>query len=147
MNEKKVTRRDFIFNSAAAASVVTLSMAAACKDEKAAAPKEAPKKEEPKKAEAPKAAEKAPEKAAEPAKVAEAPAAGGDGACNDLTGLSDADKAVRKSLGYVDVSADAAKNCANCALFKAGSPCGTCTAVKGPIAAKGYCTAWAPKPA
>lgn len=73
---------------------------------------------------------------------------GGDSAakgCTDVSGLTDAEKATRNSLKYEDKSSDPAKNCANCSLFVAGEPCGTCTVVKGPIAAAGNCTAWAPK--
>ncbi len=75
-------------------------------------------------------------------------AGGGDKAaagCTDVSGLTDAEKATRNSLKYVDKSTDPAKNCGNCSLFVAGEPCGTCSVVKGPIAAAGNCTAWAPK--
>lgn len=86
------------------------------------------------------------------------PAAQGSGAgsapqpvaagCNDVSALSDADKQTREQLKYVDASVIAAKNCDNCQLFvaaEAGKPCGGCKVVKGPINAKGYCTAWAAK--
>lgn len=69
-------------------------------------------------------------------------------ACNDTTGLSEADKATRESLKYVDVSPDAAKLCKGCQQFvepAAGAACGGCKIVKGPIAAGGYCTAFVAK--
>ncbi len=64
--------------------------------------------------------------------------------CSDLSGLSEQQKAQRKSLNYVDQTPKAEKNCANCKLFKKEGPCNKCTVVPGPIAAKGYCTAWQP---
>ncbi|MEL6178713.1 MAG: high-potential iron-sulfur protein [Myxococcota bacterium] len=92
---------------------------------------------------------KAPAAGGEGKSEAKKPAAGGGGACNDLAGLSDADKATRTNYKYVANSPEAAKNCANCALYQApkdGAACGGCTLVKGPIAPKGYCTLWAAKP-
>jgi hypothetical protein len=77
-------------------------------------------------------------------------AASGDFSCTDVSGLSDADKATRESLKYVDKTPDPAKPCDACALYTqptGGAQCGGCTVVKGPIHPKGYCTAWAPKPA
>ncbi|MCO4763051.1 MAG: hypothetical protein KC502_16155 [Myxococcales bacterium] len=75
----------------------------------------------------------------------EAKAAAG---CNDLTGLSDADKGMRTSNKYVDKAADAKKACDLCALYKAaaaGAACGGCSVIKGPIAPKGSCNLFAPK--
>ncbi len=120
--ENKVTRRKFIENAVLGAGA-TLTMGyliAGCKPaEKGAAP-----------------AETAPAKA------------GGEFSCEDVTGLSDADKATRTSLQYVDKTPDPAKPCDGCALYTqpaAGAQCGGCTVVKGPIHPKGYCSAWAPK--
>ncbi len=70
--------------------------------------------------------------------------------CDDVSGLSDADVNLRTTLQYVDESPDTEKTCKNCALFvipEGESPCGTCTLLKGPIAAGGYCTSWVPVPA
>lgn len=78
---------------------------------------------------------------------AEQPVAAGGG-CDDLTGLTDADKAARTGLKYVDVTTMPDKKCDNCQLYvaaEAGKSCGTCKVVKGPIAPAGYCTAWAKK--
>ncbi len=69
----------------------------------------------------------------------------GDGGCSDLGDLKPADIKVREQLAYVEVSKVQGKNCLNCGLFQAKKPCGGCSVIKGPIAEKGYCTAWAPK--
>lgn len=83
----------------------------------------------------------------EEAEMAEPAATGG--ACSDASALSPEDKTLRdnmvNSLQYVEKSPMADKSCANCQFFTAGSPCGTCTLIKGPIAAEGYCTSWAAK--
>ena len=64
--------------------------------------------------------------------------------CSDTSMLSEAEMQTRTSLKYVDKTADPAKKCSNCKLFLKKSPCNGCTVVKGPIAAEGFCTAWAP---
>lgn len=85
------------------------------------------------------------------APAAEAPAAAEPMAegCMDVSGLTDAEVQLRNSLQYVDVTPDETKRCDNCALFvvpESGDGCGTCTLIKGPIAAAGYCSSWAPMP-
>ena len=82
-----------------------------------------------------KAAEKPAEKPAEPAEPV----------CDDQAGVDDKMKTTRTTFKYVTETPNPAKRCDNCQLYKEGSPCGTCTVVKGPIAPAGYCTAWAPK--
>lgn len=76
---------------------------------------------------------------------------GGAGAgCDDLTGLSDADKGTRTANGYVGKSTEAGKSCTGCTFFNVpagGAACGTCKVVKGPIDAAGYCKLFAVKPA
>ncbi len=76
---------------------------------------------------------------------------GGDAPkCDDLTGVSDADKATRTALKYVDNSADPAKVCGKCQLYTApegGAACGGCKVIKGPIAPTGNCQSFAPKAA
>ena len=67
------------------------------------------------------------------------------GECADLSGLTDAELKTREQLAYVDVSKVQGKNCENCSLFQVKKPCNGCTVIKGSIAEKGYCTAWAPK--
>ena len=63
--------------------------------------------------------------------------------CTDVSKLSDGDKKMRESLKYIDVSAKPDQNCENCKLFVKKDPCNGCSVVKGPIAAKGWCSAWA----
>ncbi len=68
--------------------------------------------------------------------------------CTDVSGLSEADKATRTGLQYVDKAADPSKHCNKCVLYSepvGGSACGGCSVVKGPIAPEGSCTAFAPK--
>ena len=68
--------------------------------------------------------------------------------CSDLSGLTEAEKATRKALKYVEQSNDAKKNCANCSLYKppaAEGQCGTCTLLKGPVVPAGNCTGWQAK--
>lgn len=67
--------------------------------------------------------------------------------CEDVSALSDADKATRNSLKYTSKAPDASKNCVGCSLYVPGQPCGTCKVVKGPIAPEGWCSAFAPKAA
>lgn len=70
--------------------------------------------------------------------------------CSDVTSLGDAEKAARSALQYVDKSPHADKRCELCNLYQASSDpaqCGGCQVVKGPIHPKGYCTAFAAKPA
>ena len=70
---------------------------------------------------------------------------GGSLSCDDTSGLSMADRQGREAMAYVEASADAAKTCANCALYTAGAEgaCGSCSVVKGSINPAGYCNVWA----
>ena len=70
-------------------------------------------------------------------------------ACTDTSALSADEKQARDGVSYVDKSTDNAKNCSNCAQFKAGAAdqCGSCNVVKGPINPDGYCKIWAAKSA
>ncbi len=67
--------------------------------------------------------------------------------CDDVTGLSDADKATRTNNKYVEKSATPGKKCDGCQLYKVGAAgaCGTCTLVKGPINPAGTCNVWVKK--
>lgn len=70
--------------------------------------------------------------------------------CNDVSTLGEPEKMARSALQYVDKSPHADKRCDLCSLYQpAGDPasCGGCQVVKGPIHPKGYCTAFAAKPA
>lgn len=76
-------------------------------------------------------------------------AAEADGfSCMDVSGLTEAEVNMRNAVQYVDESPEADKNCLNCQLYTepaAGSQCGGCTLIKGPIHPEGYCISWAPK--
>ncbi len=113
---KKLTRRDFVNNSAtAAAGLAVFGTLAAC--DKQGGEEAAPAKAEPKELD-----------------------------CTDVSALSEAEKKTRESLGYVDKSPHPAKLCANCNLFQAsGEGCGGCTVIKGPIHPNGYCNSWIQK--
>ncbi|TNE70478.1 hypothetical protein EP331_11995 [bacterium] len=81
------------------------------------------------------------EKPAEPKKMAADP-------CKDTSGVPAAELQKRTTFKYVDASADPAKHCSGCALYKAPADggCGGCTLFAGPVTQNGYCTAWAAKP-
>ncbi len=68
--------------------------------------------------------------------------------CDNVSGLTKEEIEQRKALKYVDNSPEKGKLCSNCALYvpaKAGSQCGGCTLIKGPISPNGWCTSWVPK--
>jgi hypothetical protein len=74
----------------------------------------------------------------------------GPKSCTDTTGLSADEIAARNALAYSDSSPEAGKACNNCQQFvaaPAANQCGTCKVMKGPVHPKGYCKAWAAKPA
>lgn len=65
--------------------------------------------------------------------------------CSDLSGLTQDELATRTTFQYKAVAADPAKVCTKCNFWHApegGSPCGTCTLVKGPIEPAGGCMSW-----
>jgi hypothetical protein len=65
--------------------------------------------------------------------------------CDDVDALTPAERTLRlDTLGYVDRSPYPAKVCEGCQLFRGGSPdaCGSCSVLKGPVHAKGYCKSW-----
>lgn len=69
--------------------------------------------------------------------------------CMDVTGLSDADKASRSALQYVDRSPDVAKVCNVCQFYQAPADvvqCGGCQLIKGPVHPRGSCSGFAAKP-
>lgn len=70
--------------------------------------------------------------------------------CTDVTGLTPAESTARDAANYLNRAPDQTRACERCALFVAPpseNACGGCTVVKGPIAAKGTCNLFAPKPA
>lgn len=74
-----------------------------------------------------------------------------DVSCDDLSGLTDAQREQRRqvveSLNYVEASPNENQTCANCALYTpptGDEPCGGCQLFPGPVNPNGYCTSWAP---
>ena len=68
--------------------------------------------------------------------------------CQDVSGLSDADKSTRTTLQYTDRAPAQDKQCRLCSFYQPApepTKCGSCTLVKGPIHPNGYCTAFAAK--
>lgn len=68
--------------------------------------------------------------------------------CDDLSGVSQNDIALRQKLGYVKESPIEDNKCNNCNLFlpsASNEKCGGCMLFKGPVYATGYCTYWAPR--
>ena len=132
-----VSRRGF-FRNIAAAGATAIGLTAvltACKGGEEAGGAAAPKPAAPKPA--PKAA----------TKPAAKPAAGGLD-CSDTSKLTEAEKGLRTSLGYVDKSTMPEKNCANCQLYvqpTTAGGCGGCTGSKGGINPAGYCNSWVAK--
>lgn len=65
--------------------------------------------------------------------------------CTDTNGLTPAETGMRTSQEYVDTSANAEQNCANCNFWQpaAADACGGCQVIKGPIHPQGYCKLWA----
>jgi hypothetical protein len=70
-------------------------------------------------------------------------------ACASPDALSPSEMSLRQSNHYVEKSADAAKHCAGCNFFTAGTAaagCGTCQIYNGgPANPQGYCDSWAAK--
>lgn len=64
--------------------------------------------------------------------------------CTDLSMLTPAEVKTREALKYVDVSPKPGQTCATCKLYrKLPDGCAGCTVLKGPVAASGWCTAFA----
>lgn len=128
MSQKELSRRDFLLRTSALGAVALGSGAilSACGggQEQAEAPA-----------------------AMEEAMPAEEPMAAAS-ACDDLSGLTEADIQMRQTLQYVAESPKPDQLCSNCQLYVApegDAACGGCQIIKGPIAPGGYCTSWAAK--
>jgi len=68
--------------------------------------------------------------------------------CSDYSELGKDDIKKRESLGYVQKSSSANKQCGNCNLWLppvAGEACGKCQLFKGPVPPSANCTYWAPR--
>jgi hypothetical protein len=73
---------------------------------------------------------------------------GAPASCTDDSTLTDSDRETRATLVYVDNSTVAGRDCGNCSLYiqpETRGPCGGCQIIKGGIAERGYCVAWAAK--
>lgn len=73
-------------------------------------------------------------------------------ACDDVSALTEDEKATRTSLAYVELSTTEGKECTNCQQFQpdaanAAGACGKCLVVPGSINPKGYCSSWTEKTA
>ncbi len=69
---------------------------------------------------------------------------GGGFACDDVSGLTDAEKATRQGVNYIDQTTTEGQMCSNCTHFTSAgaTACGSCAVVKGPIHPDGWCTLW-----
>lgn len=89
--------------------------------------------------------EKAEEIGGKPKEIIDSVAEGVD-PCADVSGLSDAELAIRENFEYVPRSDVPEEFCDNCNFWQeptGASPCGGCTLMKGPINPKGHCISWA----
>lgn len=70
---------------------------------------------------------------------------GGGGATGCATPLDAQSTQLRQTLQYVEQSANAEQNCANCAQFVADQygDCGGCGVMTGPVQPQGHCLSWA----
>ncbi len=69
--------------------------------------------------------------------------------CTDTSSLSPGDITLRTTLGYLDQSPEAGRQCRTCLQFVSApsdGQCGTCKIVKEPINPGGYCKSFAAKP-
>lgn len=71
-----------------------------------------------------------------------------DAVCYDPATLPLSQKNRRRSIGYVEASADATRRCAGCAFFTAtAGTCGTCQMLSGgAVKAGAVCNSFAPRP-
>lgn len=67
--------------------------------------------------------------------------------CSNPPGVTDAQRAVRTNLGYVDATPDASKACVLCNFYQpaATGQCGGCTLNMGPVNPAGSCNSFAPR--
>lgn len=69
-------------------------------------------------------------------------------ACADMDALSVSEASMRKSVHYVERSADPSTMCKGCEFFAPagdGGACGKCQILNGPANADGHCDSWAGK--
>ena len=65
--------------------------------------------------------------------------------CVDTELLGVGEKQMRKTLDYVEHTADTTQRCNNCQFFRASGvgDCGECEILGGAVSRQGYCTSWA----
>ena len=72
---------------------------------------------------------------------------GGELSCANPPGLQPAQADMRRSLNYVDRTANASQRCDNCQLYiqpTSEGACGGCQLPLGPVHPAGWCSSWAP---
>ena len=65
--------------------------------------------------------------------------------CNEPGQLSNSEKNMRASLGYVDVSSVSDQVCSGCQYFsddRAAAGCGSCELLPGGVSSEGRCDSW-----
>ncbi len=68
-------------------------------------------------------------------------------ACYDPAALPMSQKGLRKSLQFVELSADSTKRCELCAFYKStAAGCGSCQILNGPVTSGSFCLSYAAKP-
>jgi hypothetical protein len=73
--------------------------------------------------------------------------------CADPNVLSFSENSIRQANNYTEASAEADKNCSNCAFFTPGEAgpdgeipyCGDCSIFEGLASKTGYCDSWSTK--
>lgn len=65
--------------------------------------------------------------------------------CADPASLPAAQKSLRKSLEFVEVSKDPAARCGLCAFYQAKGDCGTCQILTSQVSAASFCSSFAAK--
>jgi hypothetical protein len=64
--------------------------------------------------------------------------------CGDVSGLSESDLNMRRTLQYVPETPNPAQRCDNCQLWiePENGVCGGCTLFRGPVNPAGWCASW-----
>lgn len=69
-----------------------------------------------------------------------------EGQCYDPASLSVSQKSRRRSLGYMEVSDDAKRQCQACAFYTQSQPgCGKCVLLEGLVNGVAVCDSFAPR--
>lgn len=65
--------------------------------------------------------------------------------CSDPATMPAAQKSLRKSLEFVEVSKDPAARCGLCAFYQGKGDCGTCQILSSQVSAASFCSSFAAK--